>query len=267
MSGAAQLMFSNLLFKLEAELKTPKWNKRSRLGQFLGFSTEYSTRIGLVRNVQTGKISPQFHAVYDNTFSTVCTMFQDPQQSLDQVFSTKEWTSILANGVEKYFPPDAEPPPLDRQRQPTDTDQERARRNLLLRQFQERNPLDDTDQREKTEDDNSTIVTEKHFQSESTSELNVELPSIFDGADVDEIIVSKQPSIIELRLSIPNHQESSASTDNKSPEKASKQVLTGDISFERDKPPLLTRRSKRIRNKGKMIWYNDKDLPAFEYNP
>ena len=247
--------------------KIPKWNKRSRLGQFLGFSKEHSTKVGLVRNVQTGGVSPQFHAVYDDAFSTVCTMFQDPQQSLDQVFSTKEWTSILANGVEKYFPPDAEPPPLDPQWQSTDTDQERARRNLLLRQFQERNPLDNTVQRERADDDNSTIATEKHFQEESTSELNVEMPSIFDGADVDEITVSKQPSIIESSVSTPNTPKSTTSNDNQSSERAPKQASVDDISPAIDKSPLPTRRSKRIRKKGKMIWYDDKDLPEFEYDP
>ena len=68
----------------------PKWNKRSRLGQFLGFSKEHSTTVGLVRNLASGKISPQFHCVYDDLFHTVSTTYQDPRESLNKVFSSVE---------------------------------------------------------------------------------------------------------------------------------------------------------------------------------
>ena len=83
------------VYVLEPELTVagesiPKWNKRSRLGQFLGNSTSHSTTVGLVRNLTTGKISPQFHLVFDDLFETVSTTFQDPAHSLDQVFSATE---------------------------------------------------------------------------------------------------------------------------------------------------------------------------------
>ena len=91
----------------------PKWNKRSRLGQFLGFSPSHSTTVGLIRNITTGSISPQFHCVYDDYFSTVSTDFQDPSKSLNEVFSTDEWNSVISNGVEKYYSHDAVVPSLD----------------------------------------------------------------------------------------------------------------------------------------------------------
>ena len=51
--------------------KIPRWNPRSRMGQFLGRSDEHASSIGLIRNLKTGAVSAQFHVVYDNHFSTV----------------------------------------------------------------------------------------------------------------------------------------------------------------------------------------------------
>ena len=56
----------------------PKWRKRSRLGQFLGFSPNHSTKVAMMSNVRTGHISPQFHVVFGDFFSIVSTTFQDP---------------------------------------------------------------------------------------------------------------------------------------------------------------------------------------------
>ena len=51
--------------------KIPKWQSRARLGMFVGFSQVHSSLVPLVLNVATGKISPQYHVVFDDTFSTV----------------------------------------------------------------------------------------------------------------------------------------------------------------------------------------------------
>ena len=37
----------------------------------MGFSNMHSTQVGLVLNLLTGSISPQFHVVFDEMFSTV----------------------------------------------------------------------------------------------------------------------------------------------------------------------------------------------------
>ena len=52
-------------------VKIPKWAPRSRQGRNMGFSRFHSTLVGLILNPRTGTISPQFHVVYDDTFSTV----------------------------------------------------------------------------------------------------------------------------------------------------------------------------------------------------
>ena len=51
--------------------KIPKWNSRSRRGQFVGWSPLHASNVALVRNLNTGRISPQFHVVFDNWFETV----------------------------------------------------------------------------------------------------------------------------------------------------------------------------------------------------
>ena len=57
--------------KLQDGKKIPKWNRRSRLGQFLGFSDEHSSLVANVQNLSTGFVSPQFHVVFDDLFQTV----------------------------------------------------------------------------------------------------------------------------------------------------------------------------------------------------
>ncbi|KAL7461742.1 hypothetical protein ACHAXS_003253, partial [Conticribra weissflogii] len=57
--------------KLQDGKKIPKWNRRSRLGQFLGFSEQHSSLVACVRNLSTGFVSPQYHVVFDDLFQTI----------------------------------------------------------------------------------------------------------------------------------------------------------------------------------------------------
>ena len=49
----------------------PKWQPCSRSAQFLGFSMDHSKSFCLVRILQTSFVSPQFHVVYDDHFTTI----------------------------------------------------------------------------------------------------------------------------------------------------------------------------------------------------
>ena len=51
--------------------KFPKLMKRSRRTQYLVDSPLYANTVGLVSNLQTGNIIPQFHLVFDDYFETV----------------------------------------------------------------------------------------------------------------------------------------------------------------------------------------------------
>ena len=52
-------------------VKIPRWDPRSQIGVNMGFSKMHSTQVGLVLNLLTGSISPQYHVVFDDMFSTV----------------------------------------------------------------------------------------------------------------------------------------------------------------------------------------------------
>ncbi len=56
---------------LQDRKKIPKWSPCARLGLFLGFSDVHSSQVPLVLNVETKKISPQIHVIFDDTFQTV----------------------------------------------------------------------------------------------------------------------------------------------------------------------------------------------------
>ena len=54
--------------KLKDGQKIPKWEPRSKRGQYMNSSPLHASTVGLVRNLQTGSITPQFHMVYDDCF-------------------------------------------------------------------------------------------------------------------------------------------------------------------------------------------------------
>ena len=57
--------------KLQTGKKLSRWQSRSRKWFFVGFSNQHSSNVPLILNLQTGSISPQFHVVFDDKFSTV----------------------------------------------------------------------------------------------------------------------------------------------------------------------------------------------------
>jgi hypothetical protein len=50
--------------------KIPKWKPRSRVGVYLGMSPDHLSTAPLVLSTTTGLISPQFHVIFDNQFTT-----------------------------------------------------------------------------------------------------------------------------------------------------------------------------------------------------
>ncbi|OEU11009.1 hypothetical protein FRACYDRAFT_193219, partial [Fragilariopsis cylindrus CCMP1102] len=57
--------------RIQDSKKIPKWNMRSRRGIYLGVSKHHSTTVHLVLNPTTGDVSPQYHVLFDDYFSTV----------------------------------------------------------------------------------------------------------------------------------------------------------------------------------------------------
>jgi hypothetical protein len=49
----------------------PKWGLQSRIGVYLGHSPFHAGSVVLVFNPRTGRVSPQYHLIFDDTFSTI----------------------------------------------------------------------------------------------------------------------------------------------------------------------------------------------------
>lgn len=83
--------------------KLPKFKARSRQGKFLGYSLEHASSVGLILNRQTGRISPQFHVVYDDYFQTVRGLADSQELDLDAI----DWDAFInLNNTENLVEPD-----------------------------------------------------------------------------------------------------------------------------------------------------------------
>ena len=91
--------------KLQDGKKLPKWDPRARRGMYLGASMEHSANISRVLNLRTGHISPQFHVVFDDKFTTVPNHegggLVDPSR-----FDADHWERIVETGLELYLDPE-----------------------------------------------------------------------------------------------------------------------------------------------------------------
>eukprot|EP00980_Cylindrotheca_fusiformis_P019967 scaffold7036_cov69-Cylindrotheca_fusiformis.AAC.1 len=75
---------------LQDAKKLPKWQPRSRRSQYVGWSPMHASNVALVRNLTTGRISPQFHVVFDNWFETT---------SADEDIPPPEWDILITTSL------------------------------------------------------------------------------------------------------------------------------------------------------------------------
>ena len=81
--------------KLQDGKKLPKCDPQTRQGQYLGKSSTHASSVGIIRNLRTGYISPQFHVVYDDLFQTVMGGYEENDTSSDQI-----WSSLVQGNSE-----------------------------------------------------------------------------------------------------------------------------------------------------------------------
>jgi hypothetical protein len=55
---------------LQAGHKIPKWEPHSWMAVYLGCSPQHASNVPLVMNIKTGLVSPQYHVVFDDHFTT-----------------------------------------------------------------------------------------------------------------------------------------------------------------------------------------------------
>jgi hypothetical protein len=77
--------------KLQDGHKIPKWQPRARESQFLSFCMEHSCTMGPFRNICTQAVSPQFHAVYNELFTTVSNIPQPDQLWIELCLNKHEY--------------------------------------------------------------------------------------------------------------------------------------------------------------------------------
>ena len=65
--------------RLQGNGMIPKWDPRARVGVYLGHSPSHAGNVALVLNLQTGHMSPQYHLVFDDGFSTVDALRTDTE--------------------------------------------------------------------------------------------------------------------------------------------------------------------------------------------
>jgi hypothetical protein len=86
--------------KLQDGKKLPKWSPRSRQGKFVGISKEHASTVALVLNPSTKRISPQFHVLFDDFFSTV----RSVDDTSAPVLTSTDWDSFLEmKGTEVFY--------------------------------------------------------------------------------------------------------------------------------------------------------------------
>ena len=67
---------------LQQGQKIPRWQPRSRRGIFMGFSRVHSSDVPMILNPSTGHVSPQYHVVFDDEFTTVPSLASDEEPPL-----------------------------------------------------------------------------------------------------------------------------------------------------------------------------------------
>ena len=85
--------------KLQDGQKIPKWNFRSRKAVNLGLSPKHASSVPLVLNLTTGHVSPQFHVIFDDSFSTVSSSDTELTSEDEQ----SEWEKLLVSNRHQSF--------------------------------------------------------------------------------------------------------------------------------------------------------------------
>lgn len=109
--------------RLQDGKKIPRWQPRSRRGQFLGFSPQHASTIPLVLNLNTHHVSPQYHVVFDDWFATIIGDVQ-----YDENNPPPAWYDLFGNSRFQYvFDDDTDMELADEWLTPNEIAERRAR--------------------------------------------------------------------------------------------------------------------------------------------
>ena len=74
---------------LQDGIKLPKWQLQACRAMFLEFSKLHSSTVGLVMNLNSKRVSPQYHVVYDDEFQTTYAPEEHKPATWDTLFSRR----------------------------------------------------------------------------------------------------------------------------------------------------------------------------------
>ncbi len=83
--------------------KLPKFSRRTRVGQFMGFSENHSTLVGQIRNLKSGSITNQYHVVYDEKFESVIGLAVNTHAEDLEVYTQKLWELLFDTEYARDF--------------------------------------------------------------------------------------------------------------------------------------------------------------------
>ena len=78
--------------------KLPRWKPRSSRQVYVGLSDKHASSVPLCLSLESGAITPQFHVVFDEDFTTVGS---DPSNLPD--FTTPEWQELFGASTYQYM--------------------------------------------------------------------------------------------------------------------------------------------------------------------
>ena len=79
--------------KLCQKKSVPKWTPWSRQVVHIGISPQHAVSVALVLNLKTGYISPQFHILFDDDFTTTTARIKNKLPDNWTIFSKPSWTA------------------------------------------------------------------------------------------------------------------------------------------------------------------------------
>ena len=83
--------------------KLPKFKARARVSQFMGFSEDFSSLVGQVRNLKSGSITQQYHVVYDEKFEAVIGLAVEEHEEDLGDYTQKLWEHLFQTDYARDF--------------------------------------------------------------------------------------------------------------------------------------------------------------------
>jgi hypothetical protein len=83
--------------RLQDSKKIPKWKTNAHCSFYLGQSPSHSLSVRLVSSLATGHVSPQWHCVFDDLFSTVVS-----PRGLTDTFNMDQFHQLVSSSLECF---------------------------------------------------------------------------------------------------------------------------------------------------------------------